>query len=342
MNKTPSPKHSLLERAAEIYDFSSALRGKGLPRPEVRAEDIPVAPPPFAPPPEVAAVSVEAALAEAAARPVMPPVAANADSVAAAITVPAPKPRAADWSGAVQKLDREAMAELGYLVPNSPVSGLSEEFRIVKRELLTAMRGGNGQEACPNGNVILIASAHSGEGKTFCAVNLGVSLSAEPGLEVLLVDGDIAKPSIVQNLGLKGDKGLMDALVDPSARIEDYLIPTDVPSLFVLPAGQSTEHDAEYLGSARMADLLDALVAGRPDRVVIFDSQPLLTATPAASLASHVGQTVFVVRADRTSEAALRDAAGLLRGCGQVRPLLNGVKFSASGRRFGSDYGKGG
>mgnify|MGYP000883518541 FL=1 len=311
MNKpVQPPRNSLLERAAEVYDFGSALRGTNLPPLDIPAAAIPSAP---APQPTV--------------HPSVP------DSVP-------PVARTRDWTGTPQTLDRAAMAEAGYMVPGGPVSGVSEEFRIIKRELLATIRGTKQQGPLPHGNVILIASAHSGDGKTYCAINLAVSLAAETDLEILLVDADFGKPSIMQALGLSGTLGFMDALVDPSVAVEDCVVATDIPSLFVLPSGTTTNRDAEYLASARMEQILSALVDGRPNRVVLFDSPPLLAATPAAVLAAHVGQTVLVVRADRTSEAALRDAADLLGDGSAIRLLLNGVKFSASGRRFGTYYGK--
>ena len=119
----------------------------------------------------------------------------------------------------------------------------------------------------------------------------------------------------------------------------DLVIRTDIPALSVLTAGQGSTRDAEYLASARTDKVIASLVAGRPDRIVIFDSPPLLAASSASVLASHVGQTVLVVRADRTTETALRDAADLMKGCANIKLLLNGVKFSASGRKFGAYYG---
>lgn len=306
-----APK-GLLERAAEIFDFADALKGRGLPPVEVPPGAVTPTPPPV----EFVSGPVEEEK--------------RTGNV----------PRARDWTGPACPLDRSLMAEQGYLVPGGPVTGLGEEFRIIKRELLAGIKGKQGRQAVPNGNVVLITSAHPGDGKTFCAINLALSLAAENDLEVLLVDADFAKPGIPEALGVPGDKGLMDALIDPTIAIEDMIVRTDMPGLAILPAGGSSVQDAEYLASSRTDAVISALVSGRPDRVILFDSPPLLAASVASVLAAHVGQTILVVRADRTTETALRDAAGLLNGCAHVQLLLNGVKFSASGRRFGTYYGK--
>lgn len=296
---------SLIERATEIYDFSAALRGRAAPAVDVPAET-PPAPATFAPTPEPAAPA-----------PVAMPVY-----------------RAPDWTGPVQPIDRIALAEAGYLRPDGPVTAMSEEFRLLKRDLLAQLHDN------PRGNRILVCSAHSGEGKSFCAINLALSLAAEKDREILLVDADFGKPGIPGKLGLTAGPGLMDALADPSIAVEDCVIRTDLPSLSVLPAGQRSNNDTEYLASARTEQALRRLTEGRPDRILIFDSPPLLAASPAAVLASHAAVALLVVRADKTSESALRDAVGLLKGGAQVQLLLNGVSFQASGRRFGSYYSK--
>src|SRR3546814_8844853 len=96
----------------------------------------------------------------------------------------------------------------------------------------------------------------------------------------------------------------------------------------------------EYLASARTQAVLNSLTAPHPGRIVIFDSPPVLAASPASALASHVGQAVLVVRADKTTENALRDAVGLLHACDHIQLLLNGVQFSTEGRHFGTYYGE--
>ena len=247
-----------------------------------------------------------------------------------------PSVRAREWSGPVQPVGRIALVEGGYILPDGPATALSEEFRLLKRGLLAQL----GNDA--RGNRILLCSAHSGEGKSFCAINLALSLAAEKEREILLVDADFGKPGIPETLGLASGPGLMDALADPSIAIEDCVIRTDIPSLSVLPAGQRSNNDTEYLASARTDMLLDRLTEGRPDRIILFDSPPLLAASAAAVLASHAAIALLVVRADRTTESTLRDAAGMLKGAGQVQLLLNGVTFSGSGRRFGTYYAKGG
>lgn len=244
------------------------------------------------------------------------------------------------WSGPLHSVDREGLTTAGFVLPDGPVSGISEEFRIVKRQLLIGARG-NGADAIERGNRILVCSAHPGDGKTFCAVNLALSMAAEKDIEVLLIDADFAKPSIVSTLGLPDGPGFMDVLADPALSVESCVMRTEFPSLAVLPAGSRTNNDTEYLASAQTAQILDTLTAGNPNRILLFDSPPLLAASPAAVLAGQVGQALMVVRADKTNENALRDAANLLKACAHVQLLLNGVKFSASGRRFGNYYGKG-
>ena len=239
-------------------------------------------------------------------------------------------------------IDAEALSAMGMIVPGSPVSGIAEEYRIIKRELIRGITGGPGRPLLSRGHRILIASANPGEGKTFSAVNLALSLAAEADHDVVLIDGDMAKPSIVRTLGLDDGPGLMDALADPRLPLGDCLIQTDLPRLKVMPSGQSTSGDTELLASARTETLLAQLEAGAPGRIILIDSPPVLAASPAAVLAGHVGQLVMVVRADETLEESLRDAVGLVSACPHIQLLLNGTKFSPGGRRFGTYYGQGG
>jgi len=242
--------------------------------------------------------------------------------------------RAVAFSGPFAPIDREHLREQGLIVPEEAVTGLLEEFRIVKRELLVDARS----RASAQARRILVCSPHSGEGKTYCAMNLAIALAAERGIEVLLVDADVVKPSVTERFGIEAGAGLMDTLADPRIMPESLVIRTDIEGLFVLPAGTASARDAEYLASSRTAEVLDRLTEGAPDRIVIFDTPPALAASPAAELAQHVGQALLVVRADETSRAALEDAQQLLSACGDIKLLLNAARYSPSGRRFGT-YG---
>ncbi len=238
-------------------------------------------------------------------------------------------------------VDRQWLRDGGFIVPGAPPSALSEEFRLVKRQLLLRALGGQKADPVHNGRLILICSAQPNEGKTFCSVNLALSMASETDIEVLLVDADVAKPEVLSTLGLPGGMGLMDALADPSIDAEQLVIRTDIPNLSVLPAGRQSNHDTELLASSRTRTLIDNLAAHHPRRIVLFDSAPALAASPASVLALHVGQILLVVRADQTTECELRDALVLIDSCPNIQLMLNAVTFSGSNRKFGSYYGYG-
>ncbi|MCB2089298.1 MAG: capsular biosynthesis protein [Sphingomonadaceae bacterium] len=243
-----------------------------------------------------------------------------------------------EFTGKKHVVDRAHLREQGMIVPEASVTGLLEEFRIVKRQLISAAR----KAGTAASRRVLVCSPLPGEGKTFCSTNLAISMAGERDSEVLLVDADFAKPSILSALGLPKGPGFMDALADPSLKVEDLVMGTDIPGLWVLPAGTQTNSDSEYLSSSRTSEMLDRLTMGAPHRIVIFDTPPALAASPAAELAKHVGQAVLVARADKTGQSALEDAYQLLSACPDIKLLLNAAHFSPSGRRFGSYYGYGG
>lgn len=227
------------------------------------------------------------------------------------------------------------------IVPGATVTALAEEFRLVKRQLLNTSRAIVADEAQANrdrARMILVCSAKPNDGKTFCAINLALSLAAEKDVEILLVDADFAKPDVLKQLGAEEGPGLLDVLAGTVASAEECILDTDVPQLSVLPAGTKSNADTELLGSERAHAILDGLAAANPRRIVIFDSPPILAASPASVLASHVGQVMLVVRADKTSESDLREAVTLLDGCEQIQLVLNSVSFQPGGRRYGG-YG---
>jgi exopolysaccharide/PEP-CTERM locus tyrosine autokinase len=242
--------------------------------------------------------------------------------------------------GRVVHVDRTGLAEAGFILPDAAPTALAEEFRIVKRQLLLSALGGQGVAPVRNGRAILVSSAEPDEGKTFCAVNLALSMAREKDIEVLLVDADFAKPEILSTLGIAGGPGLVDALCDPSVNVETCMIRTDLANLSVLPAGRALNETTELLASENTRILFDKLLSN-PSRIVIFDSSPALAASTASVLASLAGQAMMIVRADVTGESELRTALTLLSGCEHVRLLLNAVQLAPHGRRFGAYYGYG-
>ena len=235
-------------------------------------------------------------------------------------------------------VDRTLLAHHGLIIPDGPVTGLLEEFRIVKRQLLKAARA----DASGMARRILVCSPLPNEGKTFCATNLALAMAAERDCEVVLVDADVAKPSILSLLGLPKGPGLMDALANPSIKLEDCVIATDIAGLFVLPAGNQTNADSEYLAAAHTADVLAGLTQGAPDRLVIFDSPPLLAATESPVLATQMGQIVVVVHAESTTARSVEHALTAIEACPVKMMVLNQVRTASQvGYGYGYGYGYG-
>ena len=319
MSNTP---RSLLERAADLYDFGAAIRAP---------QAAPVREP--APEPAPTLVPAPAPLAEIVSAP-EPTRVASVDRVARAAETASGWQR--PYSNPVAEIDRVALAELGFIVPEGPVTGIAEEFRLIKHQLLADIERRH-DSADDRLRSVLIASAQPKSGKTFCAINLALSLAGERDVEVLLVDGDFPKPDALSTLGIADDgPGMVDALADPSADPEAFIIRTDVPSLSVLPAGRKTNNVPELLASDRTREVLARLVAGDRRRIILFDSPPALMASHATVLAGHVGQALVVVRADQTTEADLRETLGLLTGCDHVSLVLNGAGLGVTGRKFGA------
>jgi receptor protein-tyrosine kinase len=139
-------------------------------------------------------------------------------------------------------------------------------------------------------------------------------------------------------LGLKLEKGLMDVLFQQGIDLADVLCKTNVDKLTLLPAGKGRHQATELLASDAMGAMLQEMAERYSDRIIIFDSPPLLAASEASVLATRVGQIVMVVEAGRTTEAALKEALTRIESCRNVGLLLN--KIEGSGLGYGS-YGYG-
>lgn len=224
--------------------------------------------------------------------------------------------------GAPIVLDRGVLRDAGLLPPEPDMKALARQYRNIKHPLV-ARAVGRGVARAPKGYLIMIASAMTGEGKSFTAVNLALSLALEKDINVLLVDADVAKPQLSHVLGLGPARGLLDALRDSSLDVESLVHPTDVPNLSFLPAGAGAEEATELLSSSRMERIAELLGENDPARIVLFDSPPLLQTTESGALARLSGQIVVVVRAESTPQPVLLDALKILEGHPSVSLVLN-------------------
>jgi exopolysaccharide/PEP-CTERM locus tyrosine autokinase len=240
-----------------------------------------------------------------------------------------PAPVAPRTRSAPIVLDRGVLRGAGLLPPEPDMKALARQYRNIKHPLV-AQAVGRGGPRVPKGHLIMIASAMSGEGKSFTAVNLALSLALEKDINVLLVDADVAKPQLSHVFGVGHSRGLLDALRDPALDVESLIRPTDVPNLSFLPAGEGAEEATELLSSSRMEQIARYLGENDPLRVVLFDSPPLLQTTESVALARVAGQIVVVVRAEWTPQPVLLDALKVLDGHPAVSLVLNQSQHSAA------------
>lgn len=229
------------------------------------------------------------------------------------------------------------LAEQGMLTQEGGRSSVAEDFRIIKRPLLRQARA-SGAEAIRHGNLIVVTSAMPGEGKTYCAVNLAMSIAMEMDITVLLVDADVARPSVLKVLGLPPEPGLMDVLLDPQLAMGDVILKTNVANLSILPAGRSNKHATELLASRAMSRLLAEIANRYGDRVVVFDSPPLLITSEAHALVGQMGQVVMVVEAETTTQHAVKEALRQIEACEHIHLIYNKTKSFPGNDYYGYGY----
>jgi len=231
-------------------------------------------------------------------------------------------------------IDLQRLAAEGYVTPSAPRSRLADEMRVIKRPLISNAQG---KSAAPieAANLIMVTSALPGEGKTFMAINLAISIAMELDTTVLLVDADVARPAIPERLGFAEVKGLLDLLTKDEIDVADVLLRTNVERLSVLPAGTPHSRATELLASDAMTHLLAEMANRYPDRILVFDAPPLIPSTESRALATHMGQIVLVVEADRTPQASVRQALATVEQCPVVMTVLNKIERTGSASSYG-------
>lgn len=335
---------SLVEKAAAKLG-SSSLHQNFPPVETVLSsvETLQESPAPAATAPQAVSPQQAAAPAQVAASPA--PQVVPAQAAPAQPTPAAPMPSAGPAGAARQPgsgrgsrevlIDFDRLRHEGILTPDRGRSLTTEEFRIIKNTVLR----NRWQENSNLHNLIMVTSAVPGEGKTFTAINLAMSISTEKDLTVLLIDGDLSRPSIVKRLGISANKGLLDLLEDPTLDVGDVILRTNVESLSIIPAGKPNQMSTELLASTRMKRLVEEISKRYPDRIIVFDAPPVLATTESSILARHADQIVFVVEAEGTRRSAVKSALDLISTCPNIGLILNKARPQFGATQFGSYYG---
>ena len=240
------------------------------------------------------------------------------------------------------EIDLDALAAVRIITPNSPRSQTADQYRVIKRPLIRNAMG-RGPSMIANGNLIMVTSALPGEGKSFTAINLAMSIAAELDNTVMLVDADVARPSILRMLGLPAGPGLLDLILDESMDLSQVLLKTNVDKLTILPSGLPHDRATELLASDSMIRLLNNMASRYSDRIIIFDSPPLLLTTESRVLATHMGQIVVVVHAGTTLQSSVQSALATIEACPVKLMVLNQARTAPwGGGSYGYGYGYGG
>lgn len=239
-------------------------------------------------------------------------------------------------------IDTEKLKQLGYICPDDMASQIAEEYRIIKRPILLNAFG-KGAVPIENGNLIVTLSAEPGEGKTFTALNLALSIAMEKNTTILLVDTDVTNPSLSRIFCMEDQPGLLDVLSDNLIDVSNIIHKTNIPTLSVIPAGRGNPHAAELLSSQNMYEFVNEIVDRYADRIVLFDAPPILAASHASILAHTAGQVMLVVEAGKTLQSTIKEAISKIDSDKVIGLILNKSRQVHKGGYYGyyGSYGHG-
>jgi exopolysaccharide/PEP-CTERM locus tyrosine autokinase len=228
-------------------------------------------------------------------------------------------------------LDRGALRNAGYLPEELFERRFADQFRQIKRPLIDKALAGNADK-----RLILVSSALPGDGKTFTSINLAFSMARERDVSVLLVDADAPRGRVSEVFGLRGERGLLDALSDTSVRVDSLIVETDVPGLQILPVGRFVEGATELFASTRMEEVAARIGIRDPRRLVLMDSAPLLVSSEGRALLRIPGQVILVARCGVTPRHAIAEAVALVD-----KSKIQGVVLNQASAMGGGYYNYG-
>jgi len=237
------------------------------------------------------------------------------------------------------EIDLDMLSKKGFVSTNSDRQIINEEYRVIKRKLLDNAFGPL-SKSLKNSNVIMVTSSRQGEGKTFTAINLALSIALEQDKTVLLVDADVLRPNLMRTLELKNEQGLMEYLLGDKENIAEVMCRTNLDNLRIISAGRSHHLSAELLASERMFDAVEEFANRYPDRIVIVDTPPLLGINETAILANLAGQALVVTEEFKTKLIDVEKAVKHLNPEMAIGFVVNKTEqVSLEGGGYGYYYG---
>jgi len=210
---------------------------------------------------------------------------------------------------------------------NDPHTFVAEEYRKLKSVLVNVTKQGGFQ------NTMMVTSSLSSEGKSITSLNLAISLAQEHDHTVLLVDGDLRRPSICSYLGFEAELGLADCLTD-DIDVGKALVRTGIGKLSLLPAGKQVKNPVEVFSSQKMRTLVLELKHRYPDRYIIIDTPPVLPFSESRTLSTIVDGVVFVVKEGVASLSEISEALGYLKGPNLLGIVYNEAAIEDLGGRY--------
>ena len=236
-------------------------------------------------------------------------------------------------------LNVERLVKAGMTIASDGSVTIDNAFRRIKRPVL-ANAFGKESELVENGNLVMVTSSLPGEGKTYNSINIAMSIAIEMDRTVLLVDADLPKSSTTRWFGLENEPGLTEVLTG-RAELNEVIVSTDLRDFKILPSGKKHAHTTELLSSDKMLNVLTELANRYPDRLIMFDSPPLLATSEAQVLAGLMGQILLVVEADRTLKHVVQEAVNMLDREKAIGVILNKTQQSGGSDYYGDSYGYG-
>lgn len=212
------------------------------------------------------------------------------------------------------------------IVHLQPDSFEAEQFKILRTNLLFPSSGKSPRS-------IMVTSAVPGEGKSFVAANLAISIAQSIQEYVLLIDCDIRRPCVHKRFGFGDIPGLSDHLTN-GASISSLILKTQVKKLSIIPGGRPPHNPSELLSSRHMSKLLEEVTERYSDRYIVIDSPPPKLTAESAAISRQVDGVILVIEYGSTPRKMVSDLIEIIG-----KEKIIGVIFNKLDMRFPSYYG---